>query len=117
MVGSVDMSIYSDLYKDVYGIRPVLRPMTDSEYFEEMQRLSAALSDILREEEKAAKEAWESLISEAKGYSKQFNISLGTALRWIMESDGENARSVDSFLYFRGISYTKEREFLALLEN
>ena len=105
------LSWISDLYKDVYGVRP--RGHNFNEYSNEeletyVDELSERLKEVEEEESKFEKECEVAFEKEI-----QITMDLGakdkwTALRWIYEGDDEYGNmDYDYFLWGRGISYTE----------
>jgi hypothetical protein len=99
-----DVDVYSDLYKDVYGVRPRmgLGDRTASQLDAIWDRLLAAHDEEMAAEERREAEAifrWDDLVAE--------NMNLGardyaTAVRWIMQASDED--DIEFLLWQHGVT-------------
>ena len=107
------LSWISDLYKDVYGIRPRgynFHEWSFNELSEFVNDLSQQAEDDRKHEENMAKEAE---IEFNKRIQEIINLGAGnreTALRWMLQGDMGDEEldlyAVESFTMSRGIDYT-----------
>jgi len=101
-----DFSVYSDLYKDVYGFRPRSIPFTTvAEYRAEMTQLSEMLKDdisVEKQEIKFAVDRFNQIVSDTMNTC---NCSWKKAIDFLMDAEDNVYVSDDMefFLYHYGI--------------
>lgn len=103
------LSVYSDMHKEVYGMRPSeanwhrVRNLTlaqlEAEMAEMSERISAEIDRETQMEEQAAME----LEIAARALSEDNGVSLGTAYRWLMQAEGCGEDELEHFLWRAGL--------------
>jgi hypothetical protein len=109
--------IYSDFYKDAYGIRPVGQlghPTTVEEYEKEIDRLSEVTKEQVKEEAKREEEAWKEWKEFIDSFMLKHDVSQSTAIKWDMEAQ-EVLDDVEHYCYLSQLSFDRESEIKALL--
>lgn len=109
----MDMSLYSDLYKDVHGFRPRSFPQNADECEAEMQYLEAQLVEQMKAEKYLEQEDYNSWYRSVLNIMSLAGISQKDAIRWLMQADGLNYDSDydrDSYMYNNGLNYSRKRE-------
>ncbi len=105
----MDLSLWSDLHKDVYGIRPRGRNPSREELPAEFERLSALLTEVMAEERQAQRDRQKQL----KHYVR-LCMTMGMTGRAALEeafrlSDADPMYGWEQFCFTRGIGYALDR--------
>lgn len=102
----IDLSVWSDLYKDVYGVRP--RHEAPADLDAEFARLQAELEVVMAEERQTEVRNQKALKARLRVMMTQNNVDALTALRW----DYEALDAYDdwgSYCFISGIGHALER--------
>lgn len=120
-IEDVDLSVYSDLYKDVYGMRPRTFTFDSLEsYKAEMDRLVEELAEV--EEEEAARQEravteWEAHIAEIM---QMHNVPEATAIRWSMQAEGldpSEMYDIEQYIYNNGLPWSSQAQLTEKLRG
>lgn len=100
---------YSDLYKDVYGVRPKHEMCFDEhELREHINQLEDQLvQEMLDEKErqiKASQEFWKRI----KKMMIDYNVNMPTAIRWCMQAESET--DLEHYLWLNDLSWEEIRK-------
>lgn len=104
VVSDMDLSAYSDLFKDVNGFRPrgqLLQFESMEEYNRVMDRLVEDLEQNMADEARREAEALKVLNARLAQMQADYGISRADALRWDMQADGEE--DLDFYLWKQGL--------------
>lgn len=96
---------YSDMYKDVYGIRP--KPLPDMPvgwYKNAIDHLEANIVDDLQKERERQNVASEEFWKHIKKMMADYNLTMPAAIRWDMMAEGmEN--DLEHYLWMKDLSW------------
>ena len=123
--------IYSDQYKDAYGIRPrgeSGHPQTVEEYNKELDRLGEIIHEQITEEkirERTAFGEWKvnirkimDICSCSKVEAIKHDIEANGAMYFFDQPDGQEAWSdVEEYIWKIGIGFDKQKEIEGLLNG
>lgn len=107
----MDRSLYSDLYKDVYGFRPRgeamarVRRMTDAEFEAEWAYLQRELSHEMAIEQAGELRQSRGLLQRLRGLRQQHGIDAAAALRWDFDASDAPLEDPDYYAYLHGLPY------------
>ena len=119
--------IYSDQYKDAYGIRPrgeCGHPKTVEEYEEQLDYLSGVIRSQVKEEKALEREAygeWKVNIRKIMGLcscSKAEAIKIDIDARdpiWSIKDFGVQDQIVEGYIFSTGIGWDKQTELMEIL--
>lgn len=127
MITDETASYYSDLHKDVYGVRPRgYHLRTETEVREEIVYLHKQLGVVLREEAARDLQNQKNLEEQISNLEADHNIDRRDAFRWIMQAEfagelenlsdqqGVAQYSMEGIMYSLGVSFSLTDMYLDL---
>jgi len=105
----IDFGTYSDLHKDVHGVRPVdgnrWDALTTLQQVREFNALCTDLVHVMRDADVQERAALVALNDRLDTHAESFGVSFETALRWELDGEGLTTRAddVEFFLFCNGI--------------
>lgn len=110
------LSIYSDMYKDVYGMRPRhdMTFKTEDDCRAEMDRLQKQIDRDIEEDRALEEQAWQLVRGRITACAVAKNCTWQEALRTLVEFDG--AYDVDEFMFNYGVNYRVALKVIRLLD-
>jgi hypothetical protein len=106
-----DLSVYSDLHKDVYGFRPRGHVFaSEAEFTAEFARLVVQLGEVIDEEHAAKVRAAKALKARLRGIIADHGVDAVTALRWDFDALGLRGwGDWGQYAFETGVSYKLDR--------
>lgn len=115
-----DFSIFSDVYKDVYGVRPrgacaaEFLAMDEDGRRRELDRLGEALEAEMAEDRRRKERAVAEFRAARDRIAEESGVSAETATRWLVQADDVDAENdpqwASFFCYLNGLPYSMEDE-------
>lgn len=98
-------SQYSDMYKDVYGVRPKPLPdMPEGWYEEALINLETSIIEDLQKERERQNVASEEFWKHIKKMMEEYHLTMPAAIRWDMMAEGmEN--DLEHYLWMKDLSW------------
>jgi len=113
-------SVYSDMYKDAYGIRPLVKTpdffsWSDEEFEKEMHYLEGIIIEELEAEAKRQRASSKAFWDRMKKMCLNFSIDILTAIRWDMQAEGEG--DLEHHLWANDLSWDEIQEVVDNMGN
>lgn len=97
--------IYSDMYKDVYGVRPTNSVEMDEHTLrQELWFLEGQMIELMQQEQERQNKSSQLFWDNIKQMMIDYSIDMPTAIRWCMQSEGENI-TLEHYLWLNDLSW------------
>jgi hypothetical protein len=105
-----DLSIYSDMHKDLYGMRPSeanwyrVNRLTPEQLEAELADMSKSIATQIDNEHNIELANAQQLKTAAETLASEQSVDIGTAYRWLMQAEGCcDADDIEHFIWMSGI--------------